>query len=131
MDKAESREKAFGSYDPSALHYHISRVHQELGEFSGAVQAMEMSDRLCYAVYRRSRVKERAVLGEFQFRVGHLEAACSTWNSALDEYPLVHSGRVDDRMRIMIRLIRPHLKNQTARELYERARTMAPRLVPT
>ncbi|WP_431042933.1 tetratricopeptide repeat protein [Streptomyces sp. P1-3] len=128
MEKAESREKAFGSYDPSALHYHVSRVRHELGDVPGAVEAMKESDRLCYAIYRRTRVKERGMLAEFQLQAGHLEAACATWNEALDEYPLVQSGRVDQRLRNMFRLIRPHLKNRHARDLHDRARTVAPAL---
>ncbi|MBB4891922.1 hypothetical protein FHS39_000922 [Streptomyces olivoverticillatus] len=126
MEKAESREKAFGSYDPSSLHYHISQVRHELGDLPGAVEAMKESDRLCYDVYRRTRVKERAMLGEFQMQVGHLEAACATWNEALDEYPLVQSGRVDQRVQTMFGLLRPHLKNPAARALYERARLVTP-----
>ncbi|MFD5735052.1 tetratricopeptide repeat protein [Streptomyces sioyaensis] len=126
MEKAEARAKAFGSYDPSSLHYHISHVRHELGDLSGAVAAMRESDRLCYDIYRRSRVKERATLAEFQLEVGHLEAACATWNEALDEYPLVQSGRIDRRMGKMCKLIRPHLKNPAARELHERARLVTP-----
>ncbi|MBT2385466.1 transcriptional regulator [Streptomyces sp. ISL-11] len=126
MDKAESREKAFGSYDPSSLHYHISHVRHELGDLPGAVEAMKESDRLCYDIYRRSRVKERATLGEFHMQVGHLEAACAAWNEALDEYPLVQSGRVDQRMQTMFAMIRPHLRNPAARDLHERARLVTP-----
>ncbi|MBL1095314.1 tetratricopeptide repeat protein [Streptomyces coffeae] len=126
MDKAESREKAFGSYDPSSLNYHISQVRYELGDIHGSIVAMMQSDVLRYSVYRRTRVRERAVLAERQMKVGHLEAACATWHQALDDYPLVQSGRADDRMRAMVGLIRPHLKNRAARELHERARTVAP-----
>ncbi|MFI9080625.1 transcriptional regulator [Streptomyces sioyaensis] len=126
MEKAEARAKAFGSYDPSSLHYHISHVRHELGDLPGAVTAMRESDRLCYDIYRRSRVKERATLAEFQLEVGHLEAACATWNEALDEYPLVQSGRIDRRMGKMFKLIRPHLKHPAARELHERARLVTP-----
>ncbi|RLV09106.1 transcriptional regulator [Streptomyces griseocarneus] len=126
MEKAESREKAFGSYDPSSLHYHISHVCHELGDLPGAVKAMQESDRLCYDIYRRSRVKERATIAEFQMELGHLEAACHTWQQALDEYPLLQSGRVDRRMRAMLTLVRPHLNNPTARTLHERAMQVVP-----
>ncbi|MGP4114355.1 tetratricopeptide repeat protein [Streptomyces sp. 4N509B] len=126
MENAESRETAFGSYDPAALHYHISRVHQELGDFPGAVRALTESDRLCYDVYRRTRVRKRTILAEYQLRVGHLEAACGTWHAALDEYPQVQSGRVDERMRAMVGLLRPHRRNRAARELAERARDVLP-----
>jgi hypothetical protein len=93
---------------------------------NGAVEAMQQADRLRYDVYRRTRVKERAILAERQLSIGHLEAACATWNQALDEYPLIQSGRVDQRIHTMFGRIRPYLKNHAARELYERARLVTP-----
>jgi hypothetical protein len=126
MDRAESRGKIFGSYDPSALNYHISQVRYELGDAHGAVEALQQSDRLLYDVYRRTRVRQRTYLAERQFEIGHLEAACATWHQALDDYPMVQSGRADDRIRTMFSLLRPHLKNATARDLYDRARTVTP-----
>ncbi|MDI3409329.1 tetratricopeptide repeat protein [Streptomyces cavernicola] len=126
MDRAESRGKTFGSYDPAALNYHISQVRYELGDRNGAVEAMQQADRLRHSVYRRTRVHRRALLAERQLEIGHLEAACTTWHQALDDYPLVQSGRADDRVKSMFRLLRPHLKNSAARELHERARAVAP-----
>ena len=126
MDKAESRAKIFGSYDPAALNYHTSQVRYELGDVTGAVEAMQQADKLRYNVYRRTRVHHRTILAERQLSIGHLEAACATWNLALDDYPLVQSGRADQRVQNMFKLIRPHLANPTARELYERARLIAP-----
>lgn len=126
MDRAESRGKAFGSYDPASLHYHVSQVRYELGDVSGAVEEMQRSDRTRHSVYRRSRVHRRGLLAERQLQIGHLEAACRTWNLALDDYPLVQSGRADDRMSRMIGLLRPHIKNAPARELFERARAVVP-----
>ncbi|WP_241989703.1 MULTISPECIES: tetratricopeptide repeat protein [unclassified Streptomyces] len=126
MDRAESRGKAFGSYDPASLNYHISQVRYELGDVSGAIEAMQQSDKVRYSVYRRARVRHRAMLAERQLEVGHLEAACDTWHQALDDYPMVQSGRADDRVRTMFGLLRPHLKNTTAKDLYDRARTVAP-----
>nr|WTB07475.1 tetratricopeptide repeat protein [Streptomyces antimycoticus] len=126
MDKAESQQKAFGSYDPAALNYHTSQVRYELGDVTGAVEAMKQSDRLRYDVYRRTRVKERAILAEQQIAIGHMEAACATWHSALDDYPLVQSGRADQRMQSMLKLIKPHLQNHAARDLNDRARMVMP-----
>ncbi|MGW7705397.1 tetratricopeptide repeat protein [Streptomyces sp. NPDC054771] len=131
MDKAESRGKAFGSYAPASLSYHTSQVRYEMGDVQGAVAAMQESDRLRQSIYRRTRVKERAILAERQLAVGHLEAACRTWGLALDDYPLVDSGRIDKRMTDMFHLIRPHIRNHDAQALYERAReTVRPGLVP-
>ncbi|OEV15140.1 transcriptional regulator [Streptomyces nanshensis] len=131
MDKAEARGKVFGSYDPASLSYHTSQVRFEMGDVHGAVAAMEESDRLRYGIYRRTRVKERAILAERQLATGHLEAACKTWGLALDDYPQVNSGRIDKRMADMFGLIRPHIRNHDAQALYERAReTVRPELVP-
>ncbi|MGW3556961.1 tetratricopeptide repeat protein [Streptomyces sp. NPDC000963] len=122
MGKAEAEGRAFGSYDPASLNYHTSQVRFEMGDVHGAVAAMQESDRLRYGIYRRTRVKERAILAERQLTVGHLEAACQTWGLALDDYPLVNSGRIDKRMTDMFKLIRPHIRNHAAQALYERAR---------
>ncbi|WP_405938072.1 tetratricopeptide repeat protein [Streptomyces sp. NBC_00726] len=131
MEKAESHGKVFGSYDPASLNYHTSQVRFEMGDVNGAVAAMQESDRLRYSIYRRTRVKERAILAERQLAVGHLEAACQTWGLALDDYPLVNSGRIDKRMTDMFNLIRPHIRNHDAQALYQRAReTVRPELVP-
>ncbi|MYZ38916.1 transcriptional regulator [Streptomyces sp. MnatMP-M17] len=127
MDKAESQRRVFGSYDPAALNYHTSQVRYELGDVGGAVEALQQSDKLRHSIYRRTRVHRRALIAERQFAIGHLEAACATWHSALDDYPLVQSGRADQRMRNLLRLVRPHLKNHLARDLYERARLVVPR----
>lgn len=131
MDKAEARGKVFGSYDPASLSYHTSQVRFEMGDVHGAVAAMQESDRLRYGIYRRTRVKERAILAERQLATGHLEAACKTWGLALDDYPAVNSGRIDKRMTDMFHLIRPHIRNHEAQALYERARaTVRPELIP-
>ncbi|MFB9520252.1 tetratricopeptide repeat protein [Streptomyces cremeus] len=131
MDRAESRGKAFGSYDPASLNYHTAQVRYEMGDLVGAVAAMEQGDKLRYSHYRRTRVKERAILAERQFSIGHLEAACGTWGRALDDYPHVNSGRIDKRITDMFTLIQPHLKNHNAQELYDRARTIVrPELIP-
>lgn len=128
LEKAEGREKTFGSYDPAALQYHISRVRFELGDVRGAVEALQQSDKLRHSIYRRTRVHRRALTAELQLSIGHLEMACATWHTALDDFPFVQSGRADQRVREMFRLIRPHLKNAHARALHERARAVAPAL---
>ncbi|WP_422396958.1 transcriptional regulator [Streptomyces gobiensis] len=124
MDRAESREKAFGSYDPAALNYHISQVRYELGDTGGAVAAMQQSDKVRDSFYRRTRVRMRGLLAERQLSAGHLEAGCATFDLALDDYPQVQSARADDRIRSVLTLLRPHLNNRTAKAVYERARAV-------
>ncbi|MGK5637324.1 tetratricopeptide repeat protein [Streptomyces sp. URMC 126] len=129
MEKAESRAKAFGSYDPSSLLYHVSQVRYELRDIAGSVAALKESDRVRQGVFRRARVRHRCTLAERQWELGHLEDACRTWHLALDDYPDVHSGRADDRVRAMNARIRPHMRNHAAKELHARARRLAPALV--
>ncbi|MET8506551.1 tetratricopeptide repeat protein [Streptomyces sp. NPDC004787] len=124
MDKAESRAQAFGSYDPSALNYHVGQVRYELGDVTGAVESLELADRLREPAYRRARVRYNAMLAERKLRIGRLEEACADWNRVLDDYPHVQSGRCDDRVRVMLTALRPHLGNAHAREVYERGRPM-------
>ncbi|WP_338932663.1 tetratricopeptide repeat protein [Streptomyces netropsis] len=124
MEKAESRARVFGSYDPSALAYHIAQVQFGLGDLAGSVENMAESSKLRHGVYRRTRVRYDAMLAERQLQLGHLEAACATWDRVLDDYPLVQSGRADDRVATMKKLLRPHLHNGTARALHERARSV-------
>nr|WP_233533309.1 tetratricopeptide repeat protein [Kitasatospora sp. SolWspMP-SS2h] len=126
MDIAESESKAFGSYDPSSLAYHLSQVRYALRDVKGSVAAMQESDRTRHDVYQRGRVRHRATLAERQFELGHLEAACATWHQALDDYPNVQSGRADERMRTMLRMIARHPGNQHVQGLYERARILVP-----
>ncbi|WP_322942091.1 transcriptional regulator [Actinacidiphila yeochonensis] len=126
MERAESRSKAFGSYDPAALNYHIAQVRYELGDVAGSVDAMKASTKAQYSHYRRGSVRFHAILAERQLRIGHLEEAVDSWNTALDGYPFVHSGRADQRMAAMRSLILPHLKNPGVAELYERSRPLVP-----
>ncbi|MVO83975.1 tetratricopeptide repeat protein [Streptomyces sp. p1417] len=122
MNKAESRAKAFGSYAPSSLAYHVSQVRYALGDRTEAVEALKESDRLRDSHYRRSSVRYNALLAERQLEIGLLEEACVTWHRVLDDYPLVQSGSADEKVRHMKSLLRPHLRNQAARGLYERGR---------
>ncbi|MFJ8439019.1 tetratricopeptide repeat protein [Kitasatospora griseola] len=131
MEVAESESKAFGSYDPSSLNYHVSQVRYAIKDVAGSVAAMLESDRLRYSVYQRGRVRHRAMLAERQLQLGYLEEACRTWHLALDDYPKVQSGRADDRMRAMMGLLAAHPRNSHVRSLYERARTLVPARLTT
>jgi tetratricopeptide (TPR) repeat protein len=125
MDRAESRAKALGSYDPSSMNYHIAQVRYELGDRAESITAMEESDRLRHQVYRRGRVRHLGTLAERKLEIGRLEEACGDWARMLDDYPTVQSGRCDDRFNTMMSALRPYQRNHHARELYERGRVIA------
>nr|WP_308303869.1 tetratricopeptide repeat protein [Streptomyces sp. CB02959] len=54
MEKAESRAKTFGSYNPSSLTYHAGQVLYELGDIRGSIAALEESDKLRHHSFRRT-----------------------------------------------------------------------------
>lgn len=125
MDKAESKAKAFGSYDPSSLAYHVAQVRYELGDKTAAVEALEDSDRLRHSIYQRGRVRHLGLLAERKLEIGRLDEACVDWNRMLDDYPQVQSGRCDDRFRAMTAALRPYTKNVHAKQVWERGRAIA------
>ncbi|MFE4971274.1 tetratricopeptide repeat protein [Kitasatospora sp. NPDC056651] len=127
MEQAESKAKAHGSYDPASLSYHVAQVNYELGDREGAIRALQHSEKVRPAVYRRARVRHRAMLAEWQLEAGRLEEAVQGWNLALDDFPHVQSGRADDRFRAMLSATRPHRRNPHVRELLDRSRPIAPR----
>ncbi|MVO86497.1 transcriptional regulator [Streptomyces sp. p1417] len=122
MERAESKAKAFGSYDPSSLAYHVAQVRYELGDKEAAIDLLEESDRLRHSVYRRGRVRHLGLLAERKLEVGRLEEACGHWRQMLDEYPHVQSGRCDDRFKSMLVALSPFRRHPHARDLYDRGR---------
>ncbi|GAA4239296.1 Tat pathway signal protein [Actinomadura meridiana] len=128
MDQAESRAKAFGSYDPSSMQYHVGQVLYELGDPKTSIAALEESDRLRHDIYRRTKVHRLGTLAERKLEIGRLEEACTDWNLMLDDFPSVQSGRCDDRYRTMMTSLATFTRNAHARDLYDRGRAMEPRL---
>lgn len=125
LDKAESRAKALGSYDPAAMSYHISQVRFELGDLPGSIAAMEQSDRIRPPAYRRVKVRNLGLLAERKLAAGQLEEACRDWARVLDDYPGVQSGWCDRRYTTMMSELGRFQRNPHARELYERGRAFS------
>lgn len=130
MSKASSRAETFGGYSPATMAYHTAQVRHALGDVAGSVDALQLHFRLRDPKNEshRSGMRFTSMLAERQLALGHLDAACATWDKVLDDYPSIQSGRVDNHIKEMFRLIRPYLKNSAARDLDERARLVAPSL---
>ena len=125
LDRAESRAKALGSYDPAAMSYHISQVQYELGDLGNSIAAMEQSDRIRPPIYRRIRIRNLGTLAERKLAVGRLEETCRDWGRMLDDHPAVQSGWCDRRYQTMMAKLRRYQRNPHARDLYERGRLTA------
>lgn len=122
MDQAESTSEDNGNYDPAVLAYHVSQVRHALGDVTGSVDSLKLHFRLRAPTdTRRSALRFSSILAERQLELGHVELACKTWSQILDEYPEVHSGRVDRHVAGIPQLLFPYRANPTAREVRERA----------
>ncbi|MFD8366130.1 tetratricopeptide repeat protein [Streptomyces hygroscopicus] len=123
----ESGRVVVGKFSSATFSYYVAQVKYSLGDTSGSIAAMkEYIPSLGGDSWLRRRVLDTARLAHRQLESGHLEEACATWHESLNGYSRVRSGRCDDKIRDMFSMIRPHLKNRVARELYERAREVAP-----
>ncbi|MGK5533668.1 tetratricopeptide repeat protein [Streptomyces sp. URMC 129] len=122
IDQAASQTVPVWGFSPATLAYTTAQVRYSLGDVAGSVSSLKLHFRLRDQTDTRvSAVRFGCFLAERQLELGHLEAACATWGRVLDEYPLVRSGRADERVAAMKSRLRPYLTNQTARALYERA----------
>lgn len=112
------------------LAYHDAQVRYALGDVVGSLDSLQLHFRVRNPKNEshRSGMRFTALLAERQMEIGHLDAACATWMNVVENYSSMNSDKVDQRVKEMFRLIRPHLKNPTARDLYERARLAAPSL---
>ncbi|MEU5643282.1 hypothetical protein [Streptomyces milbemycinicus] len=125
LAKADNRRDAVGGYDQAAYHFHVSSVLYALGDVPGSVKAMRDSNRVRPAVERQGRAHANGLLAQRQLEMGHLEAACATWNAFLDDYERLSSARADEHFVTMWQHLRPHRANRHVRDLTNRAQEIA------
>jgi tetratricopeptide (TPR) repeat protein len=107
--------------------HHAAFAHQEyavralLGDRAGAITALETSLRHRPVTETRIRAITTARLAEARLAQGHLEEAVTAWNSFLDDYPGLRSGRATTSLRNMRARLRPFAGNSLARRLLARA----------
>ncbi|MFI5619130.1 tetratricopeptide repeat protein [Streptomyces sp. NPDC051567] len=123
VDQAESQIGTFGGFTSATLAFMLSEVRHAFGDAKGSVESLQDHFRLRDASdSRRSGIKFTFLLAERQLGMGHLEAACDTWGKALDAYPHVHSGYVDQQVRKVGSLLTPYRANAYARLVHERVK---------
>ncbi|RCV58136.1 tetratricopeptide repeat protein [Marinitenerispora sediminis] len=121
LESATSQVEPFGSYHHAALAFQEAHLRAHLGDVHGAVTAMTASNRRRPEDERRSRALSTALLGDYQFRAGHLEAACQTWHAFLDDYPYLTAGRADAALARLRSSVQRHSGNAAAAALFRRA----------
>jgi len=122
LERALSGPTVFGSYHRAALDYQRGQILASLGDFRGAGRAYTASLRNRPEDERRSRAMTLAPLAEVQLREGHLDQACTTWQTFLDDAVQLHSARVREAAERAGELLRPHRNHPAAAAAIRRAR---------
>ncbi|MFI8163089.1 hypothetical protein ACIF6I_28155 [Streptomyces microflavus] len=125
LSKADSRRESIGGYDQSAYQFHVAHVLYETRDLPGSIAALKTSLRTQPKQERQGRLHANAVMAQRQFEFGHIEEACTTWGTFLDDYVGLSSARGDEHFETMRKRIAPYGKLRAARELQERSRQVA------
>ncbi|MET4921666.1 tetratricopeptide repeat protein [Streptomyces sp. PSRA5] len=125
VNQTESQHGTFGKFSSATLAYATAQVRHALGDTKGSVESLHDYFRLRSSTdSHRSKVTFGSLLAERQLEIGHLEAACATWNAVLHDYPAIHSGRIDGLVRKIPSLLSPYGANSIARQTSERSRQL-------
>jgi len=123
VNQAESQLGTFGGFSSATLAYCTAEVRYALGDAKGSVESLKDHFRLRDSTdMQRSKLIFGSLLAERQLEIGHLEAACATWNAVLDDYPVIHSGRMDEKVAKIPSLLSSYRSNPIARQALERSR---------
>ncbi|WP_405890797.1 hypothetical protein OG427_28050 [Streptomyces sp. NBC_00133] len=125
LSKADGHNDAVGGYDQAAYHFHVGHVLYELGDLRGSIKAMQQSNRVRPANERQGRVHANGVLASRQWELGHVEAACSTWDRFLDDYTTLSTARGDEHFATLRKHVRAQPNSRVVRRLGERVRVVA------
>ncbi|MFJ1617726.1 hypothetical protein ACIODT_32815 [Streptomyces sp. NPDC088251] len=125
LSKADSRRDAVGGYDQAAYQFHVAHVLYETKDLAGSIAALKSSVRAQPKQERQGRLHANGVMAQRQYELGHIEEACSTWNTFLDDYVGLSTARGDEHFETMRKRLAPHRKVRALRELGERARQVA------
>jgi hypothetical protein len=125
VNQAESQLGTFGGFSSATLAYCTAEVQHALGDTKGSIESLNDHFRLRDSTdMQRTKLIFSSLLAERQLEVGHLEAACATWNAVLDDYPAIHSGRMDEKVAKIPSLLSPYRMNPLARQTIERSRDL-------
>ncbi|MFF7387486.1 tol-pal system YbgF family protein [Streptomyces scabiei] len=110
----------FSGYPVAALHYQRGHVHQSLGDYGRAAQALAASLRHRPPRAHRARALTLARLGEIHLLEGRLDQACAVTDQLLDHYGWIRcprtAGRLEDlRARLLPYARRPSVRSTLGR----------------
>lgn len=121
LARADDRRDAVGGYDQAAYFFHEAHVQWHLGDQEESIKALRRSNAARNPLERQGRLHCLGVIAERQFRMRHVEAACKTWNTFLDEHVTISSARGDEHLKTIIKALPAYRNVRGAAELEERA----------
>ncbi|MFB7176058.1 tol-pal system YbgF family protein [Streptomyces sp. NPDC056254] len=124
LDRDSNAATPIGAYNRASFAHQQAEVTAALGDLGGAIPALRIAVTQRPGDERRSRLIVRHRLAEMQLSLGQLEAACSTWQLFLDDYPYVRSRRADHALASLRAKIHPYRASRAANTLLHRAATL-------
>lgn len=125
LSRADDRRDAVGGYDQAAYFFHEAHVRWHLGDKDGSIASLRRSNTARSPLERQGHLHCLGVTAERQFRMRHIEAACQTWGTFLDQHVTISSARGDEHLKTMLKALPAYRQVAGVRELEERARHVA------
>ncbi|MFD8089356.1 MULTISPECIES: hypothetical protein [Streptomyces violaceusniger group] len=96
-----------------------------LGDQAGSIASLRRSNQARDPRERQGRLHCLGVIAERQFRMRHIEAACQTWTSFLNERVTLSSARGDEHLKTMLKALPAYRGIAGVSDLEDRARQAA------
>lgn len=125
LSKADSRRESVGGYGRAAYLFHVAHVHYENRELAQSIEAMKQSIKATPRQERQGHLHANAVLAQRQFEFGHIEEACASWRTFLDDYAVLSTARGDEHFETMRRSLALHGKSRAVRAMGDQVRVVA------
>ncbi|MGW6202244.1 Tat pathway signal protein [Streptomyces sp. NPDC055089] len=113
-------------FGEASLAHETAAALRDLGDLKGAEREFKRSVRTRRERFKRTHSVTLGYLGDVQVRQGQLDAACDTWQQAIDVMTGVQSGRARETVVQMRRALSPfrNRSGSPAAELDAKARAM-------
>ncbi|AUG75641.1 hypothetical protein CFP65_0689 [Kitasatospora sp. MMS16-BH015] len=121
LERSRTASPVLGGYHEAALAHQQAEVLVAAGDLPGACGALAASLRHRPPGERRARALTTIRLAELQLRQGHVELACVSGESFLDDHPYIRSARADEALRRLRSRLRAYQREPAARRLLRRA----------
>ncbi|MCM1965104.1 hypothetical protein [Streptomyces sp. G1] len=115
---------AFTGYPRSALEYQRGAILDALGDHTAAQSAWEASLAHRPDDQHRPLALTHARMAEALLRQGHLDAACSHWDTFLGHYPYLHSTYARRALARLCQYVGPYQRHPQAAVVLARAREL-------